>query len=150
MDLLAPRELEPGSTQGLNEMFLILQFDEDGHDDLASVNSGYSPGASQGYHTYLSGASTKIRDRKTSTKLFLRSPRTTMLASGTCAPKEAAVCSHCSPFFSWRGCPKEPKLSLRILLNNEPFTSHSGYALRAAFLGRTAENVTHIYYQRTL
>lgn len=50
------RNLELGSTQDLNEMFLILQFDEDGHDDLASVNPGYSPGASQGNRTYLSGA----------------------------------------------------------------------------------------------
>lgn len=46
MALLAPRELELGSTQSLSEMFLLLKFDEDGHDDLASVNTGYSPGAS--------------------------------------------------------------------------------------------------------
>lgn len=105
MDLLAPRELELGSTQSLKEMFLTLHFDVDGHDDLASVNPGYSPGASRGYHTYLSGAETgdsiKIRDLKASTKLFPRSLGTTTLATGYT--------------YSQRGCSVQPLPTILFL-----------------------------------
>ena len=41
MDLLAARELELGSSQSLNHMFLVLQLGSDGHDDLANVNPGH-------------------------------------------------------------------------------------------------------------
>ena len=41
VDLLAARELELGSSQSLNHMFLVLQLGSDGHDDLANVNPGH-------------------------------------------------------------------------------------------------------------
>ena len=41
MDLLEARDLELGSAQSLNYMFLVLQLGGDGQDDLANVNPGH-------------------------------------------------------------------------------------------------------------
>ena len=63
VDLLAARELELGSAEGFNHMFLVLQLGADGHYDLANVDPGHCAlGLSKGTaHTCLESISSSAR-----------------------------------------------------------------------------------------
>lgn len=90
VDLLVTRQLKPGTTRGVNHMFLILHLGADGPNDLVK---SHALGISSGTHIPASSLALRSDTCTHSRKLFkVVLPHRT--SSSLCS-QEAALCSHC-------------------------------------------------------